>query len=159
MCVHVCGDGGGALKKKDSWEIFKMPFVRSLFFAFRKPYCYSCHLFGPVTLCHISSLVRHCFWCPWIWKRLLLLLIFLAGFVLRKPRMERICGHTEAFWIINANATLCSNWKLETLLNNEWISRSDLILILYVSYVPQCEKQRRYMTWRSAVTWHFYILP
>lgn len=44
--------------ENNSWEISKIPFVRSLFFVLWRPYYYSCHLFGAVTFCHISCLER-----------------------------------------------------------------------------------------------------
>lgn len=50
----------------------------------------------------------------------------------QETRLWRICGPIEVSWITNEDANLSSNSKLKIPLNNEWISTSDLILILHV---------------------------
>lgn len=123
--------GVGGHWENNSSEISKIPLVRSLFFATWWASSYSCHLFGPVTFCQISCLGRH--WCLWIWKRLFFFPSWCCLPVcFQETRLWRICGPIEVSWITNEDANLSSNSKLKIPLNNEWISTSDLILILHV---------------------------
>lgn len=39
--------------------------------------------------------------------------------MMRKPRLQTLCGSLEALWIINVDANLSPNSKLKIPLNNE----------------------------------------
>lgn len=64
-------------------------------------------------------------------------------------KAENIPGPPEAPWTINEDANLSSNSKKKIRLNNEWISKNDLIWILCVNTVSMFENRLWDAEWQS----------